>query len=97
MPLCGGISDGHKEATPEVQTLCDKVKEAVETKIGKPLQEFTAKVYKTQVVAGTNFFVKVHAGSDSFLHLRIYRDLKGTVSLHGVQEKKSVADELTYF
>ena len=36
-----------------------QVREACEAKAGLSFEEFTAVTYKTQVVAGTNFFVKV--------------------------------------
>lgn len=36
-----------------------KVKSAVEDKVGKKLDTYTPVSYKTQVVAGTNYFVKV--------------------------------------
>ncbi len=32
-----------------------------------------------------NFFVKVHAGEGRHIHLRIYRDLQGNVSLNNLQ------------
>ncbi len=32
-----------------------------------------------------NFFVKVHAGDGRHVHLRIYRDLQGNVSLNNLQ------------
>ena len=36
-----------------------KVKAAVEEKVGKKLETYSPVSYKTQVVAGTNYFVKV--------------------------------------
>ena len=53
--------------------------------------------YIFQVVAGTNFFVKVHVGDDKHVHLRIYRDLQGHVFLHGHQVDKSHEDSIEYF
>jgi hypothetical protein len=52
-----------------------------------------------QVVAGTNFFVKVCTDHDAgeHVHLRIYRDLQGTLSLASVQEGKAHADPIEYF
>jgi len=40
-----------------------------------------------QVVAGMNYFVKVHTHPESghHVHLRIYKDLKGGLSLHSLQ------------
>ena len=50
-----------------------------------------------QVVAGTNFFVKVHVGDNKHVHLRIYQDLQQNISLHGHQVDKSLEDEIEYF
>ena len=50
-----------------------------------------------QVVAGMNYFVKVHIGDDKNVHLRIYRDFKGNVSLHSHQGEKSHEDLIEYF
>ena len=42
-----------------VTFLLHKVKAAVEEKVGKKLETYSPVSYKTQVVAGTNYFVKV--------------------------------------
>ncbi|KAG8538198.1 hypothetical protein GDO81_023131 [Engystomops pustulosus] len=60
MPICGGLG-GVKAATAEVQGLCDQVKAEVEEKHGKKYPVFVATDYKTQTVAGTNYFIKVMA------------------------------------
>ena len=52
---------------------------------------------KFQVVAGTNYFVKVHVGDNKHVHLRIYQDLQQNVSLHSHQTDKSHEDEIEYF
>ena len=50
-------------------------------------------------MAGTNFFVKVCTNHDAgdHIHLRIYRNLQGEVSLHGLQEGKIHEDPIEYF
>ncbi|CAK8674795.1 unnamed protein product [Clavelina lepadiformis] len=53
----GGLG-GEKPATSDIQQLCDMVKADVEMKIGKN-DEFVAVTYRSQVVAGTMFFIKV--------------------------------------
>lgn len=44
-----------------------KVKSAVEDKVGKKLDTYTPVSYKTQVVAGTNYFVKVRIKAKNVL------------------------------
>ncbi|XP_014675874.1 PREDICTED: cystatin-B-like [Priapulus caudatus] len=96
--MCGGIGT-ESEANEEVQSVVDQVKSAAETKTGKQFAVFTAKKYTTQVVAGMNYFVKVHVGDDSYVHVRVYMPLpgQGELQLHSVQEGKQHTDPITYF
>lgn len=55
----GGITLEDKQATPEVQKIIAQVKEQVESELNEHFDIFEAVSYRTQVVAGTNFFVKV--------------------------------------
>jgi len=96
MPLCGGTSEP-KEMTDEVIEVCHKVKTDLETKAGVKYDVFEPKIYKSQVVAGTNFFVKVHVGDNKHVHLRIYRDLQQNVSLHSHQTDKTHEEDIEYF
>ncbi|NWX86566.1 CYTB protein, partial [Nothoprocta ornata] len=77
-----------------------KVKPQLEEKEGKTFDVFTAVEYKSQTVAGTNFFIKVYVGNDEFVHLRVFRSLpheNKPLSLHSYQKSKARHDELTYF
>jgi len=58
MPLCGGTG-ATKGATEDIQNICDQVKAQTESFLGKNFQEFRAVGYRSQVVAGVNYFVKV--------------------------------------
>ncbi|XP_009891382.1 PREDICTED: cystatin-B-like [Charadrius vociferus] len=77
-----------------------EVKPQLEEKEGKTFDVFTAVEFKTQVVAGTNYFIKVHVGNDEFMHLRVFRSLpheNKPLSLHSYQSSKMKHDELTFF
>ncbi|XP_025917269.1 cystatin-B-like [Apteryx rowi] len=97
--LCGGTSAA-RSATGETQQIREQVKPQLEEKEGKTFNVFTAVEFKTQVVAGTNYFIKVHVGNDEFVHLRVFRSLpheNKPLSLHSYQSSKTKHDELTYF
>ncbi|XP_026716961.1 cystatin-B-like isoform X1 [Athene cunicularia] len=77
-----------------------EVKPHLEAKEGKKFDVFTAVEFKTQVVAGTNYFIKVHVGNDEFMHLRVFRSLpheNKPLSLHSYQSSKTKHDELVFF
>ncbi|KAJ3611826.1 hypothetical protein NHX12_021839 [Muraenolepis orangiensis] len=97
--MCGGIG-AVKEAGEDIQELCNGVKASVEGKTNQKYDVFVAKSYKSQMVSGVNYFIKVHVGGDEHLHLRVYKTLPcngGLVSLHGVQESKTVNCLIEYF
>ncbi|NXC54820.1 CYTA1 protein, partial [Aleadryas rufinucha] len=61
---------------------------------------FTAIEYRSQVVAGIVYFIKVHVSGDDYVHLKVLQSLpyenKGP-SLEGFQTGKTRDDELVYF
>jgi len=97
--MCGGIgedqlaTDGH-----EIHEICNSVKNEAATKLGKDgLEMFVVKSFKSQVVAGTNFFAKVQIAGDQHVHLRIYRNLQGNIELHSLKDGKAESDPIEYF
>lgn len=62
----GRISDDDKKATAEVQSLISQVKLQVEGQLNGIFDTFEAVTYKTQTVAGRNYFVKAIMFSFAF-------------------------------
>jgi cystatin-A/B len=58
-PVCGGLNEA-KEATPEIQALIDQLHQEIKTQSGNEYKQLKAVSYRSQVVAGTNYFVKVN-------------------------------------
>ncbi|KAM4684392.1 cystatin-A-like isoform 1-T1 [Amazona ochrocephala] len=77
-----------------------KVKPQLESRENRTYGIFKAIAYKTQVVAGTNYFIKVQVSDTGYVHLKVFQSLpyenKGP-SLVGVQTGKTKDDPLTYF
>ncbi|XP_027219101.2 cystatin-A isoform X3 [Penaeus vannamei] len=96
MMMAGGISDA-KPFSEEVQQLLEAVKSELEEKLGKKLDRFQLVSYKTQVVAGTNYFAKMDIGGEELVHMRVYRNLQGEVSLHSHQHPKTREEDIVYF
>lgn len=99
MAMCGGTGE-LKQADKEVQQICDQVKEEAEKKAGSKFPEFVAVSYKTQVVAGTNYFIKVNVGDGNFIHLRVYKKLPhagSTLELSALKTGMKEDSALEYF
>ncbi|KAM9337061.1 cystatin-B-like [Symphorus nematophorus] len=100
MPMmCGGLSPP-ADADEKIQKLCDAVKTHAEEKAGRKFDVFIAKCYLKQLVAGTNYFIKVHVGGDEHIHLRVYEKLPhcgGELQLSDMQHPKTLQDPIEYF
>ncbi|XP_067896921.1 cystatin-B-like [Heterodontus francisci] len=96
--LCGGTSN-EKSATPEIQQLADSMKPKIEEAAEKKFDVFVVKSFKTQIVSGTNYFIKIHVGGDDYVHAKIFKDLpcRGGTEVTGVKANKLHNDELDYF
>eukprot|EP00009_Paramoeba_aestuarina_P002717 CAMPEP_0201515954 /NCGR_PEP_ID=MMETSP0161_2-20130828/7391_1 /ASSEMBLY_ACC=CAM_ASM_000251 /TAXON_ID=180227 /ORGANISM="Neoparamoeba aestuarina, Strain SoJaBio B1-5/56/2" /LENGTH=97 /DNA_ID=CAMNT_0047912917 /DNA_START=61 /DNA_END=354 /DNA_ORIENTATION=- len=92
---CGAAGD-IRDATADDQAVIDAVKSDVEAKTGKTYAKYTAVKARSQVVAGTNFYVSVDVG-DEHIHVRVFKALSGSHKLSGVLEGKSAADSVEYF
>lgn len=71
--MCGGFG-GAKPVDDTIVGVCNEVKSHVENHLGKTFQTFEPVSYKTQVVAGTNYKVKVRTEND-FIHIKVHKPL----------------------
>lgn len=97
--LCGGTS-GEKPADEEAKVILDSVKNELLSKVGEE-GELKIHTYRTQVVAGTNYFMKISVGN-IFIHARIHEPLPHTnqpPSLHSIQrgDETTETSSLEYF
>jgi len=103
MVIPGGVGDS-KPANEEIQGLAESVRESLSSVVSQDkrgkLHPFKAVSYRTQVVAGINYFIKVEIdGGKEFIHLRVHKPLGDnpipTLARH--QESHSANSDLTYF
>ncbi|XP_069493423.1 leukocyte cysteine proteinase inhibitor 1-like [Ambystoma mexicanum] len=98
--LVGGYTED-REATPEVQAIADQVKEQVEKETGQNFETFCVLNYRSQLVNGTNYLMKIGTGGDSYVHARVHvpfansEDSKPTLT--GVLPCKKKEDQLEIF
>nr|XP_020647590.1 leukocyte cysteine proteinase inhibitor 1-like [Pogona vitticeps] len=97
----GGLTPERK-ATPEIQAIADQMKSQLEGEVNENFAIFQAICYRSQVVAGANFFIKVQIGHGvtDYVHLRIFQALPvygGQCKLSGYQMHKTRDDPIIYF
>ena len=103
MPLPGGLGDS-KPANEEVQSIVDGMKESLLGVLtagrSSKLSPLKAVSFKTQVVAGTNYFIKVAIdGGKEHVHLRVFKSLgpEPKFKLSGHEEGHNEGSEIKYF
>ncbi|KAF3815596.1 cystatin-B [Mirounga angustirostris] len=97
--MCGAPT-ASQPATAETQAIADQVKPQLEEQENKKYATFKAVEFRSQVVAGMNYFIKVQVDDDEFVHLRVFRSLpheNKPVALSSYQTNKARHDELAYF
>jgi len=98
----GGITDEERPVTADEEALFAPLQPEIEAEVGKsmdgPIQSLVPQTYKSQVVAGVNYFVKYRVNeSGVYYHARIYRDLEKQVHLVRISGPKTDADPIEYF
>jgi len=75
--LAGGWNES-SELSQEEYTMVVELQPQVHEHAGKEFHHFHPIAIKKQVVAGTNFFVKVQVGETECVHVKIFRPLPHT-------------------
>lgn len=96
--LLGGYSNEKQmnNENLEAQEIANSVRAKVEEDVG-PLKTFEVVLFKTQVVAGTNYKLKVKVDDDVYFHLKVFKPLPcyGTENeLHEVTPGVKLTDPL---
>lgn len=76
------------------------MKPSVEERLGRSFTEFAAEEFIIQVVAGTNYIMKVRADGSEYLHVKIHKPLpfrNAPPQLMSVLAGKTASDPLQYF
>ncbi|XP_047424813.1 cystatin-A-like [Mugil cephalus] len=97
--ILGGWSET-EPATEEIQRICDEVKGQVEERTSTKYGIFRALQYRSQVVKGRNYVIKIHAGGFTYLHVMVFEALPcdgGEKSVTGVQQGHTSQDHLKPF
>ena len=96
MTHVGGLGGARQLDDDEVSMIV-ALKDQIEQRCNKQFETFEPQVAKTQVVAGINYFAKVHVGNGECIHVTIYKPLPHTnepPSVSDVQQGKTFDDEL---
>ncbi|XP_050189190.1 LOW QUALITY PROTEIN: cystatin-A-like [Myiozetetes cayanensis] len=87
-------------ATQEVQDITNQVKLQLEVKVNGKCDIFRAILYRTQIVAGTIYFIKVQVADTEYVHLKVLLGLPPEnvcPALVNFQTGKTRDDPLDYF
>ena len=96
MSFTGGISE-EKKKDNYIQNIVNKFKKNIEKEIKNKINKFEVHSYKTQVVAGINYFIKIELDNKIFIHLKIYKTLDNHFSLTNYIHPKNENDLIKYF
>jgi cystatin-A/B len=75
--MLGGFGEGRELHAEEIEMLMN-FKPHIEERVNRNFETFTPIACKTQVVAGTNFLIKVQVDNDEYIHVKIFRPLPHT-------------------
>jgi len=94
--MCGGKGQVN-QPNDEIVEIVNNVRSQVEAQANTTYTVFEPVSYRSQVVAGTNFFVKVRVDGDQYVHFRVFRALPcngGGLQLSGVTTGQTLESDL---
>ncbi len=74
MMMCGGFSQAN-QPDETIVAICNDIKPHVEAHLNSTYTVFEPVSYTSQVVAGTNFLIKVKVGEDEHISIKVHRPL----------------------
>ena len=92
----GGFGDV-MEVDEDVKILAKNMKEKVEETLGETFEIYEPILYTTQVVAGTNYKIKVKVGDEKYVHIKVFVPLpcnNAPNQLTSQEAGKTLADAL---
>jgi len=92
----GGYSEV-KDSNQEIQDIAESVKQEIQSKSNRAFPTFEVVKYTTQVVAGTNYKLKIKVGEDKYIHAVVFQGLPhtgGELSVSSIEEGKTLTDAL---
>lgn len=72
--MCGGKGES-KIADYDAMEVCNNIKSAVEIMTNLTYQVFKPVLYRTQMVAGINYFIKIEVDDYKYIHIKVFKSL----------------------
>jgi len=77
--MCGGFGDS-KEIDEDTTTLCNGLRDAIQTKLSTTFTVWKPETFQTQVVAGVNYLIKIQVDGGKSISVKIFKPLPHTGS-----------------
>ena len=94
--MCGGFGNT-RPADDTAKAIATEMKPKVEQALGTTFSQFEAVSFTTQVVAGTNYKIKVKVGDGKYVHIKVFVPLacnSTTNELLSQEADKTLGDKL---
>ena len=70
-----GAPSKPKDPTEEIKKIVEEIKPKIEAEMNATYSIFEPVCFTSQVVAGTNYKIKVKVGDNKYLHIKVFRAL----------------------